>query len=127
LVNKALPFAQEMLDKSGAFYPYGMAVALDGAIRMIASDPGQGEHPASTDVITTMLEGLKRNRDDMRAIAIVAHVRKSDSDAVRVELEHRDGHPIAVLLPYKKKWFRRGIEYGSLRAAASARRVWGQY
>jgi hypothetical protein len=46
-----------MLDKSGAFYPYGMAVALDGATRMIASDPGQGEHPPSTDVIATMLEG----------------------------------------------------------------------
>lgn len=80
----------------------------------------------STDVIATMLEGLTRTRDDLRAIAIVADVRTSDWDAVRVELEHRDGHAIAVLLPYKKKRFGRGIAYGSLRAAAGTRRVWGQ-
>ena len=126
LVNEALPLAQETLDKSGEFYPYGVAVALDGATRMIAGDPGEGEHPASTDVIATMLEGLTRTRDELRAIAIAADVRTSASDAIRVELEHRDGHAIAVLLPYKKKRFRRGIEYGSLSAAASTRRVWGQ-
>jgi hypothetical protein len=88
-----------------------MAVALDGATRIIAGDPGQGEHPASTDVIATMLEGLTLTRDDLRAIAIVADVRTSESDAVRVELDHRDGHSIALLLPYKKKRFGRGIEY----------------
>jgi hypothetical protein len=59
LVNAALPFATQMLDKHGEFFPYG--VALDSACdaRMIAGDPGDGERPASTAVLATLVEALR--------------------------------------------------------------------
>ena len=47
-----------------------------------------------------------------------------ESDAVRVELEHRDGHAISVLLPYKRKRLRRGLDFGDLSAGPGERRVW---
>ena len=124
LLNAALPFATQQLDKSGEFFPYGAALNVAGESRMVAADPNQGDHPESTAVLQAMIDGLRRERDDLRAVALVADVRVSDGDAVRVELEHREGHALAVLLPYKRKRFGRGIEYGSLTAGAASSQIW---
>jgi hypothetical protein len=43
---------------------------------------------------------------------------------VRVELEHREGQAIAVLLPYKKKRFGRGVEYLPLATGGAIQQVW---
>lgn len=119
-----LPFAQQMLAKSGEFYPFGAAVTADGETRLLAGDPSQGEHPPSADVLSTLLSGLRQTRADLRAVAICSDVQLTDTDAVRVELEHRDGHAMAVLMPYKMKRLGRGVEYGELRAGTAARQVW---
>jgi hypothetical protein len=124
LVNAALPFATGQLDKHGEFFPYGVALNDAGEARTLAGDPDEGEHRASSAVRATIVEGLRRDRDDLRAVALVADVRLADGDAVRVELEHRDGHAIVVLLPYKKKRFGRGVEYGTLKTGSGAAQVW---
>jgi|SRR5215469_711484 len=124
LLNVTLPFAQQMLEKSGEFYPFGAAVTANGETRLIAGDPAQGEHPASAEVLSTLLKGFRQTRADLRAVAICSDVRLSDSDAVRVELEHRDGHAMAVLLPYKKKRFGRGVQYDELRGGTAEQQVW---
>ena len=124
LLNAALPFAQQMLDKNGEFYPYGYAVGIDGQLGMFGADPGQGEHPESVDVINLLVEGLRARRDQLRAAAVVADVRMSASDAIRVQLEHREGEVLATLLPYKKKRFGRGVDYGPMQATTSDRQVW---
>lgn len=124
LLNSALPFAQQMLDERGEFFPYGVALSAAGEARMVAGDPGQGEHPRSQDVLRTIVEGLRRERDNLRAVALVADVRMADSDAVRVELEHSEGPTMAVLLPYTKKRLRRTVEFGNLAATAAAPSVW---
>jgi hypothetical protein len=56
--------------------------------------------------------------------ALVADVRTSDSDAIRVQVEHQEGQAIGVLLPYKKKRFGRGVEYGQMQATGAERQVW---
>jgi len=71
-----------------------------------------------------LVEGFRARQDALRAVALVADVRVDGGDAVRVELEHRDGHALAVLLPYKKKRFGRVIEYGALGAGTAAPQVW---
>jgi hypothetical protein len=124
LVNAALPFATQQLDKHGEFFPYGVALNGSGETRMVAGDPGHGERPESVAVLATMVDGLRQERETLRAVALVADVRLSDGEAVRVELEHREGHAISVLLPYKKKRFGRGIEYGSLAAGSGQPQVW---
>ena len=124
LVNAALPFATQRLEEHGEFFPYGLALSDAGETRMVAGEPGPGEHPASTAVLLTIVAGLRRERDRLRAVALVADVRAGDGDAIRVELEHREGQAIVVLLRYKKKRFGRGADYGELTAGVGAQRIW---
>lgn len=124
LLNVALPFAQQMLDQHGEFFPFAASVDNSGEVALEAGDPGQGERPASADVLATLVEGLQARQDDLRAVALCADVRLTDSDGVRVEVEHREGVAIAVVLPYKKKRFGRGIEYRPMQAAAGRSQVW---
>ena len=113
LLDLALPFAQEMLGKHGEFFPYAVALDEAGEARMVAGHDGDDDQPASAAVLGLLTEGLRHERDDLRAIALVADVRLTDSDAVRVELEHRDGHALA-----------RGLDYRELVAVAGDAHVW---
>lgn len=124
LLNIALPFAQQMLDKHGEFFPYATVLEQNGSPKMVAADPGTGEQPDSTDVLALLLDGVRADRDGIRAAALVSDVRLSDTDAVRVELEHREGHALSVFLPYKPKRLRRGVDYGELEAASGTPRIW---
>jgi len=124
LLNAALPFAQQMLDQRGEFFPYGVALTASGEAHMVAGNPGRGERPASEYVLRTIVEGLRRQRDDLRAVALVADVRVSDFDAVRVELEHSEGPSVAVFLPYTKKRLRGGVAFGNLTATIATPTVW---
>lgn len=123
LLNVTLPFAQQMLAKSGEFYPFGAAVTATGETRLVADDPVGDEHPASAEVLSSLLAGFRATRADLRAVAVCSDVRLPDSDAVQVELEHRDGHVMAVLLPYKKR-LGRGVEYDDLRGGTADQQVW---
>jgi len=97
---------------------------MDGDTAMVAGDPGQGEQPLSSDVLSALVEGFRARRASIRAAALAADVRLPDGDAVRVELEHAEGQAIAVLLPYKKKRLGRGLEFQSLRAGTGSRQIW---
>jgi hypothetical protein len=124
LLNASLPFAQQMLDKHGEFYPYAVTITASGETLLVAGEPGQGEHPNNADILQVLVEGLRARRDALRAAAMVSDVRLSDSDAVRVEVEHEEGPAIAAFLPYGKKRPRRGIEYGEMTADSGDRKVW---
>jgi hypothetical protein len=124
LLNAALPFATDMLRKHQEFFPFGAAIDRSGSQRMIAADPGLGEQPPSLDVLAALVAGMRGERDSLRAVALVADVRLTDSDAVRVELEHREGSAIAIVLPYKVRRLRRGLDLGELKAAPGSRQVW---
>src|SRR5262245_31089953 len=100
LVNATLPFAQQMLARHGEFFPFAAAVTADGTVELLGADPGADARPAGTDVLDQLIGGLRGRAGNLRAAALVADVRAGESDAVRVELEHRDGHAICVLLPY---------------------------
>jgi hypothetical protein len=124
LVNATLPFAQQMLARHGEFFPFAAAVTADSTVELLGADPGADDRPASTDVLDQLVGGLRDRAGSFRAAALVADVRAGESDAVRVELEHRDGHAICVLLPYGKQRLRRGIDYGDLRATPGPHRIW---
>jgi hypothetical protein len=124
LLNAALPFAQEMLRTRGEFYPYGVALARSGEHTMLVGDDDATDRPPSADVFATLLAGVQAQRDDLRAVALVADVRADSSDAIRVELEHREGSVMAVLLPYKRHRLRGGVDFGELVAGTTAPKVW---
>lgn len=125
LLDLTLSFAQQQLAGPGEILPYAALVDQAGELRLVAVDVDD-EMPRSTDVIDACVAALTSQRSSIRACAVVAEVRVPElgGDAVRVELEHADGHAIAVLLPYARKASGGDIEYGPLRGQAGSRRVW---
>ena len=123
LLNLILPLAQQMLEREGEFYPFGAAMKSDGQHEMVMGYSDTGDRPPSAAMMATMIDGLRGQRDGLRAVGFCANVRVSDSDAVRVDLEHREGQAMAVLLPYKKR-FGRGVEFSALRAGPAKSQVW---
>jgi hypothetical protein len=125
LLEPALGFAQQQLDRHGEFFPFAVVVRSDGQTEMVAARPdANNDRPVSADVIDACRTTLAEQRDHLRAAAVVADVRLPDGDAIQVELEHTEGPALTVLLPYSKKRFGSGIDYGQLKAGASTRHVW---
>lgn len=125
LLSPALGFAQQQLDKHGEFYPYAVAVDLEGQQRLVAVDSDE-DRPASVDLIASLGAILAEQREALRAAAIVSdvHVPQLDQDAIRVQLEHGEHIALVILLPYRKARFGRGIKYGDLQASAGEPSIW---
>ena len=65
LLAVTLPFAQQLLAKYGEMYPFGAAVTIDGQTRLVGDDAGLGERPASAEVRTSLLDALRRTREEV--------------------------------------------------------------
>lgn len=119
--------ARQLLAKNGEFYPYGVSMTGDGSTRMVAAYEGS-EHPASTELLSMLYDGLRQKAAELRGVAVVSEVRTKnpDRDAIRVEVEHREGVAMAVLLPYRvqRKLIGREVAYGDLQASPAERRIW---
>lgn len=127
LLSAVLPFAQQQLERHGAFYPFAAAVDTQGTVELIATRTAiGGEHPTVANVVEDCLGALRRRRGQIRAGAIAVDVKLTERkvDAIEVDLEHVDGQAIAVLLPYRRLALRRGVKYQALQAQAGPRRIW---
>lgn len=124
LLDVALPLAQRLLGERGEVVPFGVVRAADGQARMVAADIGQDDTPRRDAVLAALVEGVRGERELLRAVALVSDVRAGDNDALRVDLEHREGTAMAVLLPYRLKRLRRGVEYGGLAACPARPTIW---
>lgn len=124
LLNAALPFAQQMLGESGEFFPFGVVLSSGGDIRMIAADTGHDDKPRSTDVLATRVRGVRVDREALRAVALVSDVRTDDTDAVQVELEHREGADAGCSAAVQKEATRKAVEYGGLAASVASPTIW---
>jgi len=124
LLNAALPLAQQQPAKHGGFFPYGMAMTRDGQVTMVAGYTAS-EQPPSTEVLQVLYEGLRAQAEENRGAAVVSDIRLSGrgTDAIQVEVEHREGIALKVFLPYRVK--RRGqLEAGQMSGEAGERRIW---
>ena len=122
-VAAGLDAARHLLDKNGEFFPFGVTMMVDGEQRLVAGDPALGEHPESQEVLEGLYASIAGVRDDLRVAAFVADVLVGGSDAISVQVEHRDGGPaIQVLQQFSKVGS--GIQYGAMSASAADRRVW---
>ena len=109
LLNEGIPFALEMLDKYGEFYPFGLALSKDGKPLQVSVDPGS-EHPESTQVLALIQEAMEKGAasGDYKATALVVDVSlegvkgMDTTDAIQVGLEHESGYCVNVFLPYGK-------------------------
>ncbi|MGQ0844198.1 MAG: hypothetical protein ACT4QF_08685 [Sporichthyaceae bacterium] len=126
LLNVSLDVAAEQLTTVGEFYPYAVAVGLDGQPRLVTPDMGTEEHPDSSVVLERCIEALVAARKDFRASAVIVDVRlnDADTDAIRVDLEHAEGLSLRILLPYVKS-ADDGLVFGEMQAEQAVRAVWG--
>lgn len=124
LFGLSLDAALEMLTKYKEFYPFGFEGTGDEAV-MVGGDPGLGERPESQAVLDVLYDGSRSHRDEVDAVAFACDVRLgSGADAVRVHLEHRDGHALQIVTPYRLKRFGRGVETGQMSVTSGDRRIW---
>lgn len=128
VLDTALPFAQQMLESYGEFYPYAIRMLDNGVTEGLTTKPGKDEWPRSELVLEKLYERLATQASTLRAVAVVTDVLLTTDaepiDAVKVDVEHREGVAIAVLVPYEKKPKGQRPEFGTPRAAYGERRLW---
>jgi hypothetical protein len=124
LLNTVLPFADEMLRRHGEFYPYGVAITRDGEEQVFAADPGETEDPNPSEVLTSLVQGMSEEKDELRAAALVSDVTSGRTDAVMVHLEHADSMAITVILPYRVDGQDDEVEYDEMAATPAEALIW---
>jgi len=118
LLDAALPFAKQMLTNHGEFFPYGATMDPKGKITNVGGYTGE-EHPKSTEVIDLLKAAYRRDgeTDKIMACALVYDIRTippgqaEKTDAVAVDLDHRDGMSVIMIHPYKIRADKK-IEFG---------------
>jgi len=107
LMNAVMPFAQEMLSKSQAFFPFGATLSLDGKVTAAAGSTGES-HPDANVLIALLEEGFRQGAKEGRykATALAVDIRTippgkdKKQDAIQIRLDHRDGYSVRVIFPY---------------------------
>ena len=129
LLDTVLPFAQQTLEKYGAFHPIGAVMKNDGEISLVAGVP-ESPQAVSADVVEMLIAGMSQravNRE-IRASVVCFDGRvippgvTEQVDAICVHLEHVSDEHVAVFLPYRKKLFGK-LTYGELFASPLDPRV----
>lgn len=124
LFGLAIDAALAMLAKNKEFYPFGFEGRGDEAV-MVAAEPGIGDRPGSQAVLDLLIKGGRDRRDEVDAVAYACDVRlESGADAVRVDVEHRDGLALEIVTPYRLKRFGRGVETGQMAVSEGTRQIW---
>lgn len=107
-MNVAMPFAEQMLQKHGEFFPFGAALKSNGEVASVASYDGR-EQPPSKDIIRLLKDGFIQGAKsgEYKATALVYDVKVTlpvsgkKSDAIAVSLNHRENYSVIVLFPYQ--------------------------
>lgn len=103
LASQAPGFAAHQLTQVGEFFPYAAHITLDGTVGLMSADPELlGENPTSTAVIETLEDVLGVNNAQLRASAVVYDVNTVGGEAVAVNLEHREGVALRLVIPYTR-------------------------
>jgi hypothetical protein len=132
LLDFSLRFAQDLLKRRGAFFPFAATVGATGELKPLAvhSDEERPDPKKLLDETTEVLKGLARS-GKVTATALcydstvaVKGTAKSKQDAIAVALEHASGEAAVVYLPYKK--IKGGFSYGETIGVKGEGRVFGQ-
>jgi hypothetical protein len=132
LLGTLLPFAQEMLEKHGEFYPFGAAMTAEGKINQTAAYTGE-EHPSSQELIDLLVGAFRTQaaKNEVRAVGVCLDVRtiapgeSEKIDAICARLRHSDHESVDVFVPYKKD-ISGAITYGQLFARQGERDIFGE-
>jgi hypothetical protein len=124
LIDAVLPLAQQQLNRRGGFFPFGATVDVQGEVTIIAEYPAPSEQPDSKDLLQSLYGGLQEQASELRAAVFVSDVATAEGDAIRAEVEHREGPALVVLAPYSTRRLRRAKVYGELELQPGEPRLW---
>ena len=124
LFNAGLEAAESLLAKRGEFFPFGIEV--DGEeLCLFGADPGLGEQPPSVEVLRALVEAARSDRARLEAVALVSDVTTvGEGDAVRVQLEHREGVALEIVVPYRRRRFGGKVGFGEMAVSGGSRLIW---
>ena len=122
LLRFLLPAARREVDESGGFLPFGATMAPDGEVELLGPADAEDSPQEQLDTLRAL---ARERRDHLLAAGICSDVsvpRGSFPEAIRVELEHRDGEPITWLQPYRNTDDE--LAWGEQVSLPGARRTW---
>ena len=129
LFGAATDFAKAMLVKHREFHPFGVSMAVDGKVSMVAGYTGS-EHPPAQDIIS-LLQGAftdQAKSGTIQAAGICLDVRvvppgtTTKTDAICVRLASNSGEAIEVFVPYRKPFIGRHV-YGDTFATSGTFKI----
>ena len=127
LTNECLRFATPLLEKHGFIAPFAYTITTDGEHRLAAAfdDPAlEGAENPNALMLELLRDGLRRRRKSYRAVGVVTEVQATFGSALLVELEHRDGPALFVLMPFRVSKVLKRYSYGKLGAGEGTRQIW---
>jgi len=107
LLDSLLPFAEQMLQQHGEFFPFGGRMALDGAIIHEGAYNGT-EQPPSQELIDLLRQAHQRDAAarTLRACAAIYDIRTvprdrtEKQDAIAAAIDHVSGYSAVIIFPY---------------------------
>jgi hypothetical protein len=108
LLNWLFPLAEELLEESAQFFPFGGAMTPDGTLVSVAGHD-EGEEPPPAELAglikAAFVEGAARGAFKATALIYDARVALSEAEAtshaIVAELNHRGRYSVTVLFPYR--------------------------
>lgn len=124
--GQALDMATHLVGRNGEFFPLG--AVLERGARQAAPfavwDKALGEHPESRAVLDLLYAAAAARKESILAVAFACDVKLADGgDAVRVEVEHVEGPPLEIVVPYRRARFRRAVTLGQMSVSRGTRRM----
>lgn len=107
LLNAVLPLAQKYLADHGEFFPFGATLSTDGKQAITMAYDGT-ERPPSQPLIELLQDEFRQGAKGgkLAATALVYDVlvvppgASAKTDAIAVELDHRENYSVIVFFPY---------------------------
>lgn len=132
LMGKLVPFAEEMLEKNGEFFPFAGVVDSKGEIRFIAYWDGN-DRPLSEDLIKTYQEKFKEQaaQKEIKASGLVYDAKifpagsSVKQDGIIVELDHQSDYSVIVYFPYTLDENKK-LTIGQISASAGEARIFNK-
>ncbi|RBY96530.1 hypothetical protein DQ237_07800 [Blastococcus sp. TF02-8] len=126
LRSAALDAAVTSLERRGGFFPLGLSVDSAGRLEyhLTGSAAARLSPMAAIEVVE---RSLLATRDELRAVALVMDITWLGSDAVRVDLEHRDCEgQLRIRTPYSlgRRLFGRTVTLGESDESHAEPRIW---
>jgi hypothetical protein len=108
LFNAVRPVAAEMVARKGEFHPFGASMDPDGKLGNVAA-LATDDHPKSAQLLAQLKASFRSaaKSNKIVASALVYDIRvtppgKQDkTDAIAIDLDHRDGVSLTMICPYR--------------------------